>query len=265
MKFIVTKLAIGCIIQARMGSTRLLGKVMLMVDTNPVLYYVIKQLQYCKLFEKMIVATTVLEEDDKIVKCVQNLGIEWFRGSPQDVLDRYYQCAKKFSLETIVRITADNPLIDPTIVDALIVKFNSGSYDYVSNFLPRTFPQGTEVEVFSLHALERAWRNAKKPSEREHVTPYFYNNPDMFNISVVRYSQNISHLRWTVDSENDLELIRMIASKLKKRPILMTDILDLLSKEPHLININKDYVVNEGYLKSLKEDEEFLKSAESNK
>ncbi|MGI0011522.1 MAG: cytidylyltransferase domain-containing protein [Nitrosopumilaceae archaeon] len=224
------------IIQARMGSTRLSGKVLMKVDErNPVLYYVINQLQYSKLLDKVIVATTTLKEDDEIGEFVNGMGIDCFRGDALNVLDRYYQCAKKFSVPTIVRITSDNPLIDPLIVDQVIKKFNSGLYDYVTNTQPRTFPQGTEVEVFSFQALERAWTEAKKPSEREHVTPYFYNPPTKFKIFNVLYLKDISHLRWTVDKQSDLDLVRIIASKIKKRPILMTDIIDLLSKEPHLV------------------------------
>lgn len=250
------------IIQARMDSSRLPGKVLMKVDErNPVLYYVITQLQYSKLLDKIIVATTNLKEDDEIVKFVHSMGIDYFRGDPLNVLDRYYQCAKKFSISTIVRITADNPLIDPMIVDQIIEKFNSGLYDYVTTQPPRTFPQGTDVEIFSFQALERAWLEAKKPSEKEHVTPYFYNNPTKFKILNIHNSADLSHLRWTVDKQSDLDLVRIMVSKIKKRPILITDVIDLLSREPHLVKINNDYVMNEGYLKSLKEDEEFFKQS----
>lgn len=255
---------IGCIIQARMGSTRLPGKVMMKIDKkNSVLHYVITQVKHCKLIHQIIIATTHLKEDEGIIEFSRDLGIDYFRGEPLDVLDRYYQCAKKFSISTIVRVTSDNPLVDPEIIDQVIEKFNSNSYDYVSTSPPRSFPQGTDVEVFSFSALEKAWRNAKKPSEREHVTPYFYNNPNIFNIFIVNHLPNISHLRWTVDRTDDLELVRMIASKVKKRPILMKDIINLLTTEPNLIEINKDHIVDEGLLKSLKEDEKFLKSERS--
>lgn len=236
----------GAIIQARMGSTRLPGKVMMNIDEeNPALYYVITQLQHSKLLDKIVVATTILKEDDKIAEFAHRMNIDCFRGSSLDVLERYYECAKKFSISTIVRITADNPLIDPTIVDATIEKFNSGLYDYVTNCLTRTFPHGTEVEVFSFQALEKAHCNAITPSEREHVTPYFYNNPTTFSILNVSHSQDISHLRWTVDRRDDLELVQTIVSKIKKRPILMIDVIDLLSKEPDLIKINNNYLDTE--------------------
>ncbi len=257
---------IGCIVQARIGSTRLPGKVMLNLDEkNPVLHYVLEQLRSCKLIDKIIVATTTLDEDNVIENFADTMDVDVFRGSSSDVLDRYYQCAKKFSIDTIIRITADNPLIDPTIVDDLIKKFTSNSYDYLTNAYVRTFPYGTEVEIFSFKALEKAWKNATKPSEREHVTPYFYNNPDNFKIFNVEYSKNISNLRWTIDRKNDLSLVKSIISKIKKRPILMNDILNLFSKEPELFEINRNHILNEGYQKSLKEDEEYLKSKKKEK
>ena len=231
---------IGCIIQARMGSSRLPGKVMLKLDKkNPILYYVLKQLQSSKLLEKLVVATTILDEDDIIEDYGKNLDVDVFRGNVNNVLDRYFNCTKKFSFSTIVRITSDNPLIDPTIVDNMIKQFTSNSYDYLTNAHVRTFPYGTEVEIFSFKALEKAWKNAKKLSEREHVTPYFYNNPDQFKIFNVENSTNISNLRWTIDRKNDLTLVKSIIYKIKKRPILMGDILNLFSKEPKLLEINK--------------------------
>jgi spore coat polysaccharide biosynthesis protein SpsF len=143
---------IGCIIQARMGSTRLPGKVLKNIEKNKtVLYFVIKQLQESKLIDKIVVATTNLEEDNKIVEYSKKLGIECFRGDSKNVLKRHYECAKKFSMSTIVRIPSDKPLIDPTIVDQNIKFFNENSCDYVTNFLPKsTFPSGTEVEIFHI-------------------------------------------------------------------------------------------------------------------
>lgn len=252
---------IGCIIQARIGSTRLPAKVMLKLDENDtVLNYVLTQVKSSKLCEKIIVATTTLDEDNQIVNYVKNLNIDIFKGDSNDVLDRFFKCAKFFSLDIIIRITSDNPLIDPTIIDNLIRKFKLNSYDYLTNSNVRTFPYGTEVEIFTFKALEQAWKNARKPSEREHVTPYFYNNPDQFKIFNVENSTDISNFRWTIDRENDLILVKSIVSKIKKRPILMTDILELFSREPELFEINKNQPKNEGYNKSLKEDEAYLKS-----
>ena len=248
-------LVLGCIIQARMGSSRLPGKVMMKPDDhNPIVFHVIKQLQNCKLLDEIVVATTNLSEDDELAKFVKNMGVLLFRGNSYDVLDRYYQCAKEFSFSDIVRITSDNPLIDPTIVDLVISKYLEGASEYVTNSFPRTFPQGTETEVFSFRILEDVWRNAKKPSEREHVTPYIYNNPDKFKINNVSYPENLSHLRWTVDTESDFNLVQILLKKIKNRPVLMKDILNLFEKEPNLKKINENYILNEGYLKSLKDE-----------
>ena len=254
-------MTVGCIVQARMGSSRLPSKVMMDVEKGkPVLYYVISQLRFCKLIDKLIVATTTLAEDDKIVKYCNDLDVDSYRGSVQNVLDRYYQCAKKFSISTIVRIPSDKPLIDPEIVDSIIDKFRVKSYDYVVNFSPSTFPSGTEVEVFSFEALETAWKNAELPSEKEHVTSYIDNHKEKFKIFNVTLPEDLSRYRWAVDRIEDLTLVRNIASKIKKRPILMGDIIDLFKKEPQLADINKNVNREEGTLKSLKEDGKYLKS-----
>lgn len=256
---------IGCIIQTRMGSSRLPGKAMLLVDQKrPVLDYVIEQLRYSKLIDKIVVATTSLQEDKKIVQFCKNKGVECFSGSETDVLDRHYQCAKKFSFDTIVRIPSDKPLIDPKIVDMVLEKYFSNSFDYVTNFEPYTFPHGTQVEIFSFKALETSWKNASLPSEREHVTPYIYKNKKKFKIFNVANSENLSKYRWEVDRVNDLKLVRIIVSKIRKKPILMNDILDLFVREPELVKINQTDNPDEGYLKSLKEDDEFLKSNSQN-
>ncbi len=250
---------IGCIIQARMNSSRLPGKVMMKIDgEHPLLYFVIKQLQSAKLSSKIIIATSTNPIDDIIANYAKKLKIDFFRGEENDVLDRYYQCAKKFSFSTIVRITSDNPLIDPIIVDKIITKFQSDKFDYVSNTINRTYPYGTEVEVFSFKTLEVLWKNSKKPSEREHVTSYIYNNFEKFQTYNVENTENLSHLRWSVDRENDLRLVKLIISKITKRPILMNDILELIKKDKKLIEINKNNVPNEGYLKSLNDDKNFL-------
>ena len=249
---------IGCIVQARMGSSRLPGKTLLKIDDKKtVLEFGINQLTSSNLLDKIIVATTNLKSDDVIENFVKNMNVDVFRGKSNDVLDRYFQCAKHFSIDTIVRITGDNPLVDPTIIDNLIQKFTLNSYDYLSNAHVRTFPYGTEVEIFSFESLEQAWKNAILPSEREHVTPYFYNNSNLFKIHNEKRSNNISNLRWTVDREDDLFLVKSIVSKIIKRPILLGDILNLFSKEPKLFKINETQIRDEGYKKSLEEDKDF--------
>ncbi len=255
---------IGCIIQARMGSSRLPGKVMMDLDgKNCLLDYVLNQLSYSKLIDKIIVATTKLQEDDIIVNHVQKRNLEVFCGSSNDLLDRYYQCAQKNNLEHIVRITSDNPLIDPKIVDMVIEKYKNMEYDYVTNALIRTYPYGTETEVFSMNALEKAWKKAVLPSEREHVTPYMKNSENKFKVLNIKYNENISHLRWTVDKINDLKLVKCIVKQIKTRPITMKEILELNKKDPNLKKINQDYVQNEGFVKSLKEDQKYLNNEKS--
>lgn len=239
-----------------MNSSRLPGKVFLKIDkTNTVLDYVISQLSYCKLIDNIIIATTNREEDEIITNFCKKNNIDHFQGSSDDVLDRFYWCAKNFSFSIIVRITADCPLIDPLIVDSIIEKYVDNSFDYVSTNIPKTFPQGSaDVEVFSFKLLEQIWKDAKKPSEREHVTPYFYNNPEKFNIFILQNSENLSKLKWSVDRESDLIFVKEIISRIKKRPILTKDILEILRNEPSLLDINSGYVSEEGYKKSLDED-----------
>ena len=254
-------MTIGCIIQARMGSTRLPGKVLMeVIEGKPVLYYVINQLKYCKSFEKLIIATTTLPEDDKIVQfCIDN-NVNYFRGDSKNVLERHYRCAEKFSLSTVIRMPADKPLLDPEVVDKVVEAFNSNSYDYFTNFLPSTYPSGTEVEVLSFNALKIAYEKAILPSEKEHVTNYIYDHKDDFRIFNVVNSENLSNFRWAVDRIEDLRLVREIVSNIHKSPILIKDILELFKNEPNLVEINKQVDGNEGNTKSEKEDEEFVNS-----
>ncbi len=238
---------IECIIQARMGSSRLPGKTLMKLDeTKTTLDFVINQLSFSKLIDRIVIATTSLDEDNVIEEKAKELGIDCFRGSKNDVLDRYYRCAKQFEMKTIVRITADCPIIDPTIVDKVIEQFHSGDYDYATNTIVRTYPVGTDIEIFSFQSLERSWEEAKLSSEREHVTPFLRERKSKFKIKNVENGENTSHLRWTLDMKEDLILIREIVSKVKKRPILMNDVLELFSKEPELISINEHLAKSRG-------------------
>ena len=260
-------MTIGCIIQARMGSTRLPGKVLLDVTKGkPVLYYVINQLKHCKSIEKIIVATTTLQEDDKIVQfCIDN-KVSYFRGDSKNVLERHYRCAEKFSLSKIIRMPSDKPLLDPEVVDKVVEIFNTNHYDYVTNWSisAPTFPSGTEVEVVSFDALKKVWEKSTLPSEKEHVTNYIYNHRDDFRIFNVINSENLSNFRWAVDRIEDLRLVREIVSRIHKSPILVKDILELFKNEPSLIEINRQVDRNEGNTRSEKVDEEFLESKRGN-
>ena len=232
---------IGCIIQARMNSTRLPGKVLMNIDGKfPAIYYTIEQLKNSKLLEKIVISTSNNQEDNDIEKFCRKYNIKCFRGSLENVLDRYYQCAKEFGITTIVRIPADKPLIDPEIVDEVIQKFKENSFDCVTNFQPSTVPSGTEVEIFSFSALETAWKNASSAFDKEHVTPYIYKNKKQFKIFNVVNKEDLSNFRWALDYKEDLELIKKIVMKIKKRPILTRDIINLLNKEKELIRINQN-------------------------
>ena len=216
---------LGCVIQARMGSTRFPGKVMKIVDGKyPSIYYTINQLKYCKGIDKIIVATTLNNEDDIIYNYVNSIGIDVFRGDSDNVLDRYFKCASEFSLSSIIRITADCPLIDPNIVDKGIDIYFKGKFDYVTNTFPRSYPNGNETDIFTYKSLEYVWKNAVLPSEKEHITPFYKNNFKSFNSNNFSYKINLSHLRWTVDYAEDYELVKTIIDKIDKRPIILNDI-----------------------------------------
>lgn len=248
---------IGAIIQARTGSTRLPKKILMKINGISVIESVLCQLSYSKSLSKKIVATTIDQSDDILVSLLETLKINYFRGNQYDVLDRYYRCAKYYGLDNIVRISGDAPLIDPQIVDKVVNHYKNSNFDYVNNFSNRNrYPVGTEVEVFSFATLENTWKNAKKPSEREHVTPYIYNNPDKFAIGNVEYVNDLSNLHWTVDRIEDLDLVKAIYKKINKKPILLENILEQLLADPSLLTINLNVDPHEGYKKSIKNDSE---------
>ena len=245
---------IGCIIQARMGSTRLPGKVLEELEAGKTcLEYVIQQLEDVFDIKNIVIATTFLEEDDVIEKFCVERGINVFRGQPKNVLDRYYNCAKEFSIQNIVRITSDCPLIDPKIVLELRKKMKTGEFDYVSNALNRTFPIGLDAEIFTFHALEQSWKVAQLQSEKEHVTPFIKKNPKSFKQYNLESDKNKSNIRITLDVPEDLMLIRNIVSKISNRPILYKDLMELFEREPEILVINKN-IKHDGYERSLRED-----------
>ncbi len=247
-------MSIDCIIQARMGSTRLPAKVLMEIEGKSILLYCLEQASKSKLINKIIVASTINQNDEILIEKVKNYGYDVFAGSEDDVLDRYYQAAKKFGTKVIVRLTSDCPLIDPQIMDNVIKTFQEIKCDYCSNVQPPTFPDGYDVEVFSFKALERAWKETKLMSEREHVTPFLWKNNKKFKIVNVENDEDLSHLRITVDEKEDFILIEEIIKKIKKSPIYLKDILKLFKEEPELLKINSKYARNEGYAKSILED-----------
>jgi spore coat polysaccharide biosynthesis protein SpsF (cytidylyltransferase family) len=252
----VVKVKIAAIIQARMGSTRLPGKVMIEIAGKPMLWHIIDRLKRAELIHSIVIATTTKEIDKPIVKLAEDSGTGSYTGSEEDVLDRYYQAAKEFAVDAIVRITADCPLIDPRVLDRVIQRYLEGDCDYASNTLKSTYPDGIDVEVFSYAALETAWKEARLASEREHVTPYIWKNPNKFRLANVENDVDLSYLRWPVDEKEDLEFVRQVYKHLYKEGHIfyMKDVLGLLEKYPDLKQINQGIVINEGYAKSLEED-----------
>ncbi|MBI5643145.1 MAG: glycosyltransferase family protein [Deltaproteobacteria bacterium] len=242
------------IIQARMSSTRLPSKVMKTVCGNPILWHVVNRLKASRLIEDIMVATTTDPSDDVIEEWCALTGTASYRGSLEDVLDRYYNAARKIGAKTIVRITADCPLIDPELVDKVIGKFSEGGYDHTG--IDSSYPDGLDAEVFSFAALEKAHKEARLASEREHVTPYIWKNPGFFRLSSIKNDKDLSHLRWTVDDAKDFLLVTRIFEGMSSFDGVfhMNDILEFLDKNPGLLEINSKTMRNEGYAKSLKED-----------
>ncbi len=200
-------------------------------------------MQRAKLVNEVIVATTDLAGDDPIVKECTHRGVAYFRGSESDVLDRYYQAAKAFGAEAVVRITSDCPLIDPRLVDEMIQVFISGEADYASNVIPRSYPRGLDTEVFTASALERAWLEAKESHQREHVTPYFYEHPELFRMASATADADYSRYRWTLDTSEDLELIRAIYSRFDNLDDFdWQEVLALMNREPDLADLNSRVV-----------------------
>lgn len=240
-------LNIVVIIQARMGSTRLPGKVMKSILGKTILIHDLERIKKMKTINGIAVATTILDGDDIIVDEVKNYDktIDIYRGSPENVLERYYEAAKEFKADIIVRITSDCPLIDPAISDIVVETFLSNKCDYCCNNMPRTYPHGLDTEVFSFEALEKAWKEAP-PFEKEHVTEYIINNPDKFKLINVKNRKDFNTLRWTLDYPEDFIFIKEIYERLysEDRIFNMGDILELLKKEPYLAEINKKYVVS---------------------
>jgi spore coat polysaccharide biosynthesis protein SpsF len=265
------------IIQARMGSSRLPGKVLLEIAGLPMLAMVVERTRRAKAVDEVVVATTTETEDDPIEALSQERGYPFFRGSQHDVLDRYFQASQEFDAETVVRITADCPLIDPQVIDNTVEAFlgvassgseiatcilpPGGSYrgiasseservdivnihvDFATNRLPppwgRTFPIGLDTEVCSLRVLEIAWREALEAHHREHVMPYFYENPDRFRVLLVNYQSDFGTLRWTVDTAEDLELVRQIFGRFDGRiDFSWLEVLSLFEREPELAQVN---------------------------
>lgn len=232
-------LKVTAIVQARMGSTRLPGKVLLDLAGETVLGRVVRRLCRARLIDSVMVATTTAPADDAIATESRRLGIAVFRGSELDVLDRYYHAAGQSAAEVIVRITADCPLIDPEVVDITLKAFLDSAADYASNVLRRSFPRGLDTEVFSFAALQRAWREAREFYEREHVTPFLYGHPEIFQLKSVENAENCSGYRWTLDTEADWQLLQQIYLRFGGRDEFnWRQVVELMEREPELSQLN---------------------------
>jgi spore coat polysaccharide biosynthesis protein SpsF len=228
------------IIQARMGSTRLPGKVLKDLGGEAVLARVVNRVRRTKFAGEVVIATTNNSADDLIVAECRQINVSVFRGDEDDVLDRYYQCAQWAAADAVVRITSDCPLIDPDITDKTVRSFLDRRPDYASNTLERKYPRGLDTEVMTMEALATAWQDARESYQRAHVTPYIYENPERFRLLPVCGFRDYSHYRWTLDTSEDLALIRTLYERMDDRDdFSWLDLVKLLEQEPELADINR--------------------------
>jgi spore coat polysaccharide biosynthesis protein SpsF len=230
------------IIQARMGSTRLPGKVLQDLAGKSMLARVVSRTCRAKALQEVVIATTTNALDDAIVELCEAHNWSWFRGSEDDVLDRFYQAAKKYKADLIIRITSDCPLIEPEIVNQVVQEFmeRQPEIDYASNIWPRrTFPQGLDTEIMRMDVLKRAWYEDRNPFWREHVTPYIYRNPDRFRIHNVLGQVDYSAMRWTVDATEDLTFVRQIYDYFDHDGFSWHEVLKALEEHPEWLEINR--------------------------
>lgn len=229
------------VVQARMGSTRLPGKVLLPVAGRPLLSYQLERLRRCRRVDRIVVATSVLPADDAIVTFCQQESTAVVRGPELDVLARFALAAKATGADTVVRVTADCPLLEPALVDQAIEAFAAGDCDYLSNMRPPTWPYGMAVEVMTRRALDEAAAEARDPAEREHVTPFLYWRPERYRLRSITRAPDLSAQRWTVDTPEDFELVsRILGALYAVRPdFTIDDVLALLARHPDWIEINR--------------------------
>lgn len=244
------------IIQARTGSTRFGNKILKTLYDKTLLEHIIERVQSSKYIDDIVVATTKSCEDDIVYKIAETNDIKCYRGSISNVLGRFYYAAQAVGADIIVRVTADDPFKDPDIIDRAIKIVLTQCFDYVSNTLKPTYPEGLDVEVFTFNSLQKAHQEAKIPSEKEHVTPYIWKNPEMFSLYNFENSEDLSYLRWTVDYESDYLFAKKIYMKLypKKKIFHMKDVLKL-SATGDALSCTTIAQRNEGYIQSIRLDE----------
>lgn len=233
-------------VQARMSSTRLPGKILKWVQGKAILFHQLERIKLTKWPCQIVVITSDQPEDDSLTEICEIEGYSVFRGSLTDLLDRHYQAAKHFNAKHIVKIPSDCPLIDPAVIDRVLSFYinNQSRFDFVSNLHPQSYPDGNDVEVMSFNALQRAWQETTKPFEREHTTPYFWENPDRFRIGNVLWETGLNYAmshRFTLDYSEDLTFIETVYNRLYplNPHFNLRDILDLLTFEPAILEINR--------------------------
>ena len=238
-------------IEARMTSTRLPGKVLMEVNGRPLIAYQLDRILKSKKLDRVVVATSDLDKDDAIESFCKEYGVDCYRGSENDVMGRYYDCAKLYNPNIVVRMTADCPLIDPDIIDKLVRKFEDDNIDYCANTVPpetSTFPDGSDVEVFSMKALKRANIEVKDKHRREHVTFQFWQD---VNYTSSQYTQekDWSKYRITVDYPEDFEVVSYIFNKLKNKGICgsLKEIINIIDNNQKIKEINSKYFFGQGW------------------
>ncbi|MBW8725402.1 MAG: glycosyltransferase family protein [Inquilinus limosus] len=250
------------ILQARMSSSRLPGKVMADLLGEPMLARQVERLRRCRTIDRLLLATSTEPADDALVDLCARIGVECFRGSLDDVLDRFHAAAAGSGADQIVRLTGDCPLIDPGLVDRLVELHVAGGYDHSCNTLTPRWPDGLDAEVMRAEVLEAAWREATLPSEREHVTRFIYTRPERFRLGSLVGDIDLSAERWTVDTPEDLALVRAVYAALyPANPAFATeDILAFLAAHPEIAALNRVHRRNEGLERSLAQDAALTKS-----
>jgi spore coat polysaccharide biosynthesis protein SpsF (cytidylyltransferase family) len=249
----MTKIVI--IVQARLGSTRFPKKVLKLIQKKSMIWHVINRLKQVSDIDNIILATTTKKEDTVLINIAKNNDVDYFQGKTSNVLNRFYECTKKFDADVVIRITADCPLIDPKLIQQMLNFYVNNNFDYVSNTIKPTYPDGLDVEIFSFQVLKKTFESAKLQSELEHVTPYIKKNPKKFKLFNFENTRDYSNIRLTVDEPDDLKFIRQIYKKLESETSSFNKIIKIISSEPKLLKINQHIPRDSGYLKSLKNDE----------
>jgi spore coat polysaccharide biosynthesis protein SpsF len=248
MIWVMPEAPVIAILQARMSSTRLPGKVLKPILGRPMLARQIERLKRCRSLQELVVATSEQADDDPLASLCRDEGVPCFRGSLNDVLDRFYQCARRYEAGHLVRLTGDCPLADPGLIDSLVEFYLQQAVDYASNCRPPTLPDGLDAEVIRFDVLAAAWREAVDPFEREHVAPFIVRRPQRFSIANWKWPVDLSHMRWTVDEPEDLAFVTRIYEALypTSPDFGIDDVLALLRKQPDLAEINSRFQRNEG-------------------